>query len=145
MQNCLAHKVCFGFFFLGWSDSCNLQIRSTVVRWQRKYPTPCMCSLTAEWSTEHVLAWASTHRELLAHVFYPLSFHCGFLILFLCDFVWCDVKRNTTYKVFTDLSGLATCDYGLAFNRPIRPFMERGTRRTARGLRRSPVCTQHFH
>lgn len=34
--------------------------------------------------------------------------------------------RHTTYRVFTDLSGLATCDYSLMFNRPIKVFMERG-------------------
>lgn len=35
------------------------------------------------------------------------------------------VKRNIASEVFTDLSGLATCDYGLTFNRPIKLFMER--------------------
>lgn len=36
------------------------------------------------------------------------------------------MERNTTYRVFTDLSRLATCDYSLMFNRPIKVFMERG-------------------
>lgn len=48
---------------------------------------------------------------------------------------WCDVRRkeakereeeNTTYRVFTDLSRLTTCDYSLMFNRPIKVFMEHG-------------------
>lgn len=44
--------------------------------------------------------------------------------------MWCRegkqrAERNTTYRVFTDLSGLATCDYSLVFNRPIKVFMER--------------------
>lgn len=36
------------------------------------------------------------------------------------------MERNTTYRVFTDLSRLTTCDYILKFNRPIKVFMERG-------------------
>lgn len=36
------------------------------------------------------------------------------------------MERNTTYKVFTDLSRLTTCDYSLMFNRPIKVFMECG-------------------
>lgn len=36
------------------------------------------------------------------------------------------MERNTTYKVFTDLSRLTTFDYSLMFNRPIKVFMECG-------------------
>lgn len=56
-------------------------------------------------------------------------------------FFGCDVKGNATSKVFTDLSGLATRDYSLTFNRPIRLFMEGGTRRAA-----ALTCyTHHSH
>lgn len=54
-------------------------------------------------------------------------------------------RENTTYRVFTNLSRLATCDYSLMFNRPIKVFMERGAF-AAGGLaqRSADLCVTRF-
>ena len=35
-------------------------------------------------------------------------------------------ESGTTYREFTELSSLTTCDYSLMFNTPIKAFMELG-------------------